>query len=128
MNVWLLYESSSLPLAALASPSHIFKGCGEDILKTWAAEEENGTAAGAAEPIIALSGLCESIWGANDVNQPHLRWNFNPQVKWAIWTFVGMGDKDKWDEEEDEEVKRQPITRSQCSIATCLFHKDFDMR
>jgi hypothetical protein len=27
-------------------------------------------------------------------------------------TFVGTGDEDEWDEEEYEEVKQQPITRS----------------
>lgn len=104
------------------------QGVRREILKTRAAAEEKGTAAGAAEPTIALSALWGSIWGAGDVNQPHLRWNFDPQVKWAMQTFGGMGYKDEWDEEEDEEVEQQPITRSRCSIATCLFHEDFDMR
>ncbi|KAG7529712.1 hypothetical protein FFLO_05473 [Filobasidium floriforme] len=112
--------------------SHI-QGVRREILKVQAAAEEQGSAAGtsavpAAEPTIALSALWDSIWGTQDVNQPHSRWNFDPRVKWAMRTFVGMGFDDEWDEEEDEEIERQPTTRSRCSIATCLFHEDFDMR
>lgn len=107
--------------------SHI-QGVRREILKTRAAAEEKETAAGGAEPTTALSALWDSIWGADNVNQPHSCWNFDPRVKWAMRTFVGTGYEDEWDEEQDEEVERQPITRSRCSIATCLFHKDFDMR
>jgi len=108
--------------------SHI-QGVRRQLVKSPAAADGKGTAEGAAGPTIALSDLWDSIWGAEDVYQLHSRWNADPRVKWAMRTFVGMGYEDEWDDEEDEEeVQRQPITRSRCSVATCLFHKDYDMR